>query len=142
MRQKRMGALLALAVVLAGILGMAVPAAAASSAPAPAPAAAASAEAVTLPLVPGTYESEDGSVLRVKKDGTCTYTTLVSGKINGKPASGRLTFHGAIDGGKITFTRVTYLFMDLTETAASLGLTGEYWEAEAEALYAAALKAA
>ena len=36
MRQKRMGALLALAVVLAGILGVAVPAAAASSAPAPA----------------------------------------------------------------------------------------------------------
>ncbi len=97
----------------------------------------------TLPLVPGTYEGGDGSVLKVKKDGTCTYATDVSGKLNGKRMTGRLTFHGTVEGGVFSFTKVTYYGLDLTDIAASLGFTdASFWEEAAGRVYADALAAA
>ncbi len=95
-----------------------------------------------LPLVSGTYESEDGSVLTVKADGTASYETLVSGTVNGRPMSGRLTFTGKLENGAFSFDRVRFFMLDLTDTAASLGYTSaSLWEAEAEALYRASLPA-
>ncbi len=98
-----------------------------------------SGEAV-LPLVPGKYKSGDGSVLTVQEDGVSTYETLVSGTINGRDMSGRLTFHGTFEDSAFSFDRVTFLGLDLTDIAASLGFTdASYWEEEAGALYAEAI---
>ena len=99
-----------------------------------------SSEEPVLPLVPGEYESGDGAVLTVKEDGSCTYETEVSGVVNGSAMSGRLTFHGTLEDGAFSFTKVTFYGMDLTAIAASAGYTdGSLWEEEAAALYAAAL---
>lgn len=104
------------------------------------PSGEASSEEPELPLTPGRYESEDGSVLNVKKDGTCTYETLVSGTVNGNAMSGRLTFHGTVEGGKFSFDKVTFYGLDLTGIAASAGYTdASVWEEEAAAIYADAL---
>jgi len=95
-----------------------------------------------LPLIPGTYEGEDGSVLKVKEDGSATYETLVSGSVNGRPMSGRLTFHGELGEEGFSFDRVTYFMLDLTDTAKSLGYEdASLWEGEADALYAEAVAA-
>ena len=101
-----------------------------------------SSEEPPLPLVPGVYESGDGAVLTVKEDGACTYETVVSGVVNGSHMSGRLTFHGTVEDGLFSFTKVTFYGMDLTAIAASAGYTdGALWEGEAADLYAAALTA-
>ena len=93
-----------------------------------------------LPLVPGRYEGEDGGVLNVKEDGACTYETVVSGTVNGRAMSGRLTFHGTVEDGAFSFTKVTFFGLDLTRQAKEAGYTdAAHWEQEAAALYAAAL---
>lgn len=100
----------------------------------------ASAEAEPLPVVAGTYEGSDGSTLQVKQDGTATYESVVSGKVNGKPMSGRLTFHGTLADDGFSFTKVTFFGLDLTKIAASLGYTdASYWEEAAGIIYADAL---
>lgn len=97
-------------------------------------------EESALPLVPGKYEDANGSTLNVKEDGSCTYETVVSGTVNGRAMSGRLTFHGTLDNGAFTFTKVTFFGLDLTEIAKDAGYTDAApWEAEAAALYAEAL---
>ena len=90
--------------------------------------------------VPGKYESEDGSVLNVGSDGTCTYETVVSGTVNGRAMSGRLTFHGTVENGVFSFTKVTFFGLDLTDIAKDAGYTdAAVWEEEAAALYAEAI---
>lgn len=90
-----------------------------------------------LPLIPGRYEGSDGSVLQVEEDGSCTYEATVSGKVNGKAMSGRLTFHGTVEGGVFSFDKVTFFGLDLTSTAAALGYTdASYWEQAAGIIYA------
>ena len=90
--------------------------------------------------VPGRYESEDGSVLKVESDGACTYETKVSGTVNGRAMSGRLTFHGTVENGEFSFTKVTFFGLDLTEIAKNAGYTDAGpWEEAAAALYAEAL---
>ena len=100
----------------------------------------AEAEETVPPLVPGKFEGPDGSVLNVKDDGTCTYETTVSGTVNGQAMSGRLTFHGTVEDGKFTFTKVTFFGLDLTKIAEEAGYTdASPWEEEAGALYAGGL---
>lgn len=94
-----------------------------------------------LPLVPGVYEGSDGSVLTVAEDGSCTYETLVSGAVNGRAMSGRLTFHGAVEGGEFSFTKVTFYGLDLTKIAENAGYTdASYWETAAGIIYAGAFE--
>ena len=94
----------------------------------------------TEPPMPGKYEGEDGSVLNVESDGTCTYETKVSGTVNGRAMSGRLTFHGTVENGAFSFTKVTFFGLDLTEIAKSAGYTDAApWEEAAAALYAEAI---
>lgn len=89
-------------------------------------------------LRPGTYEGADGSVLTVNADGTCTYVTQVSGKINGKAMSASLTFHGVFEAGEFSFDKVTYGALDLTAIAAAAGYTDAApWEAAAAIVYGA-----
>ena len=105
-----------------------------------APSGEASSDEPALPPVPGVYESEDGSVLTVKEDGTATYETEVSGTVNGNAMSGRLTFHGTLEDGVFSFTKVTFFGLDLTKIAADAGYAdASLWEGEAAELYAAAL---
>lgn len=105
-----------------------------------APSGEATEEAEPLPLVPGTYQGSDGSELEVEKDGTCTYETLVSGKVNGKAMSARLTFHGTLEDDGFSFTKVTFFGLDLTSIAASAGYTdATYWETAAGIIYEDAL---
>ena len=93
-----------------------------------------------VPLVPGTYKGSDGSVLKVKADGSCTFETEVSGTVNGKAMTGRLTFHGTVEEGTFSFTKVTYLGLDLTEIARASGFTSAaVWEQQAAALYAVSI---
>ncbi len=89
-------------------------------------------------LRPGTYEGADGSVLTVNRDGTCTFVTQVSGKINGKAMSADLTFHGVVEAGEFAFDKVTYGAIDLTGIAAAAGYTDAApWEACAAIIYGA-----
>ena len=93
-----------------------------------------------VPLTPGEFEAGDGSVLNVKSDGTCTYETVVSGTVNGRAMSGRLTFHGTVENGTFSFTKVTFFGLDLTEAAKSAGYSdASHWEEAAAALYAEAV---
>ena len=93
-----------------------------------------------LPLVPGTYEGKDGSVLTVGEDGAASFETRVSGTINGRAMSGRLTFVGTLEADGFSFTRVKFFMLDLTEIAASLGYTdASHWEEQAAALYLEAI---
>ena len=101
----------------------------------------AEAEESLLPLAPGKYESADGSELEVNEDGTCTYETKVSGTVNGRAMSGRLTFHGTVENGAFSFTKVTFFGLDLTEIAKDAGYTdASTWEAAAAELYAEAIE--
>lgn len=86
---------------------------------------------------PGTYTGNDGSVLTVKSDGTCTYETEVSGKINGKAMSAALVFHGVVgEDGTFSFDKVMYGALDLTALAAAAGYTdASPWEAAAAIIY-------
>lgn len=87
-------------------------------------------------LRPGTYEGVDGSVLTVEADGTCTFVTEVSGKINGKAMSADLTFHGTVENGVFSFDKVTYGAIDLTAIAAAAGYSNAApWEASAAIIY-------
>ena len=98
-------------------------------------------EESAMPIVPGRYEGADGSVLNVKEDGTCTYETKVSGTVNGRAMSGRLTFHGTVENGMFSFTKVTFFGLDLTEIAKNAGYTdAATWEEEAGIIYAQALE--
>lgn len=119
----------------------ATPQPAATEAPSSEPSGEPTEEAEPVPLVPGTYEGSDGSTLKVKRDGSCTYETVVSGTVNGKAMSGRLTFHGTVDNGEFSFTKVTFFGLDLTAIAASAGYTdASYWETAAGIIYADGLE--
>ncbi len=107
--------------------------------PSPTPVPTPEPTATPVPLIPGTYTGSDGSVLKISADGTCTYESLVSGTVNGKAMSGRLTFHGTVSEGVFTFTKVTYFGLDLTEIALSSGYTADYWEMAAGIIYADAI---
>ena len=88
---------------------------------------------------PDTYESADGSKLELWPDGTCAYTTEVSGRVNDMPMRGMLTFHGIMEDGGFSFDRVTWHGLDLTEIARNAGFTdASHWERQAASLYAAA----
>jgi hypothetical protein len=94
-------------------------------------------EPTALPLQAGTYEGSDGSVLKVEKDGTCTYETTLSGTVNGKAMSGKITFHGTVTDGVFSFTKVTYMGLDVTAVAKNSGYDdASYWEQAAAILYA------
>ena len=128
------------ALLAAGLLAQAVPAGA-SAETSEDPSGEASSEEPALPLVPGEYKGSDGSVLTVAEDGTCTYETLVSGTVNGSAMSGRLTFHGTVEGGVFSFTKVTFYGLDLTKIAESAGYTdASYWETAAGIIYAGAFE--
>lgn len=87
-------------------------------------------------LRPGTYTDADGSVLKVSEDGTCTYDTVISGAINGEAMTGTVTFHGTVEDGKISFTKITYFGLDITALAAAAGYSDPaYWEAAAQSIY-------
>lgn len=101
--------------------------------PAPTEAAVAKAD-----LRPGVYVGSNGSTLTVEEDGSCTYETEVSGKLNGKAMTAVLVFHGAYENGGFSFDKVTYGALDLTTLAAAAGYTdASPWEAAAAALYGA-----
>ena len=88
---------------------------------------------------PVTFESADGSRLELWPDGTCAYTTEVSGRVNDMPMRDQLTFHGTLENGAFSFDRVTWHGLDLTEIARNAGFTdASHWERQAAALYAAA----
>jgi hypothetical protein len=92
-----------------------------------------------LPLRAGTYEGSDGSVLTVQEDGTCTYETTLSGTVNGSAMSGRITFHGTVENGEFSFTKVTYLGLDVTAVARNSGYDdASYWEQAAAIIYSGA----
>lgn len=87
-------------------------------------------------LRPGEYVGSDGSVLNVEADGTCTYETDLSGTVNGKAMRGRVTFHGTVEEGSFSFTKVTYFGLDLTAIAKSAGYEdASYWETAAAIIY-------
>lgn len=107
-------------------------------APTPVPTPVSTPAPTAVPLRAGTYESADGSVLTVKADGSVSYKTEVSGKINGTAMSAMLTFSGTMGENGFSFTKVAYGVIDLTETARANGLDdASHWENEAWALYLA-----
>ena len=89
-------------------------------------------------LRPGTYTGDAGSVLTVNEDGTCTFETVLSGIVDGTELEGAVIFHGTVENGQFSFTKVTYYGLDITALAAQAGYddAGE-WETEAGELYAA-----
>lgn len=104
--------------------------------PAPTPVPTATPEPTPRPLNAGTFTAPDGSELTVKKDGSVSYKTEVSGTVNGAAMSGILTFTGTVDDEGFTFTRVSYGVLDLTDIARANGLDdASRWENEAWALY-------
>ena len=85
---------------------------------------------------PGVYTGSDESVLTVQEDGSCTYETELSGKLNGKSMTASVTFHGTVAGGVFTFDKITYGALDLTALAAAAGYTdASPWEAAAAIIY-------
>lgn len=95
-------------------------------------------EPTGVPIRAGTYTATDGSELTVKRDGSVSYDTEVSGTINGTAMSAVLTFTGDMTADGITFTAVHYGFLDLTEIARSNGIDdATRWENDAWALYLA-----
>lgn len=87
-------------------------------------------------ILPGSYTDEQDNELTIKNDGSVTYKTEVSGKINGSPMSARLTFHGEISGQGFVFDKVTYMGIDLTAIAAANGITdASPWQDAAWQLY-------
>ena len=89
-------------------------------------------------LRPGTYTNDAGSVLTVEEDGSCTYETTLSGTVNGTPMEGTVTFHGTVENGQFSFTKVTYYGLDITARAAQAGYDDAgVWEAEAAGIYSA-----
>ena len=88
-------------------------------------------------LRPGEYVGSDGSVLNVGSDGSCTYETELSGTVNGQRMKGRVTFHGTVEDGVFTFTKITYFGLDLTAIAKAAGYgDADYWETAAAIIYA------
>ena len=88
-------------------------------------------------LRPGEYVGSDGSVLNVGSDGSCTYETELSGTVNGQRMKGRVTFHGTVEDGVFTFTKITYFGLDLTAIAKAAGYgDASYWETAAAIIYA------
>lgn len=117
--------------------GMPSAAPAPTAAPTPIPTPAPTPVPTPAPLRAGKYTGSDGSVLTVNADGTCTYETELSGTVNGRRMSGRVTFHGTAVDGAFSFTRVTYFGLDLTELARAAGYSdASYWEAAAAIIYA------
>jgi hypothetical protein len=115
----------------------ATPAPTATPLPTVAPTPEPTPEPTAPPLQAGTYEGSDGSVLTVEKDGTCTYETTLSGTVNGKAMSGKITFHGTVTDGVFSFTKVTYMGLDVTAVAKNSGYDdASYWEQAAAILYA------
>ncbi len=85
---------------------------------------------------PGKYKGEDGSVLTVKDDGSCTYKTSIEITVNGQRMADTVTFHGSVSDGTFTFDKVTYYGMDITDMAREAGYEdASQWEAQAAALY-------
>jgi hypothetical protein len=72
----------------------------------------------------------------VEEDGTCTYETTLSGTVNGKAMSGKITFHGTVENGQFSFTKVTYFGLDVTDVAKNSGYDdASYWEQAAAIIY-------
>lgn len=110
----------------------------ATPAPTATPIPTATPEPTGVPIRAGTYTASDGSELTVKRDGSVSYDTEVSGTINGTAMSAVLTFTGDMTESGITFTAVHYGFLDLTEIARSNGIDdATRWENDAWALYLA-----
>ena len=88
-------------------------------------------------VLAGEYTGADGSVLTIKEDLTVTYKTAVSGTVNGVAMSGTLTFHGTVDqNADFSFTKVTYMGLDLTKIAADSGYDdASPWQNAARELY-------
>ena len=87
-------------------------------------------------IKPGTYQGEEDRVVTVKKDGTATYKTTLSGTVNGMAMTGKVTFSGTVDAQGFHFTKVSYLGMDITSMAAQAGYTDAIvWELEALEIY-------
>ena len=85
---------------------------------------------------PGRYTGADGSVLTVAEDGTCTYETDMSDIMEDQDMAGTVTFHGTMENGKISFTKVTYFGLDITVLAETAGFSDPTpWEQAAESLY-------
>ncbi len=85
----------------------------------------------------GVYTDGSGSVLTVREDGTCTYTADVVIPQNGREKTYSVTFHGTVEDGAFTFTKVTYYGMDITALAAQAGYDdASPWEEAAAELYA------
>lgn len=116
----------------------ATPTPTATPAPTATPIPTATPEPTGVPIRAGTYTASDGSELTVKRDGSVSYDTEVSGTINGTAMSAVLTFTGDMTADGITFTAVHYGFLDLTEIARSNGIDdATRWENDAWALYLA-----
>ena len=79
------------------------------------------------------YRSEDGAVLAVRPDGTCTY--LVPAGPYGGEENGEIVFEGTVADGVFSFTSVSYFGIDITALAQQAGLDSAHWEADAAALY-------
>lgn len=104
--------------------------------PTPTPEPTVTPEPTPRPLNTGTFTAPDGSELTVKRDGSVSYKTEVSGTINGVAMSGVLTFTGTAAEEGFTFTKVSYGVLDLTDIARANGLDdASHWENEAWALY-------
>ena len=105
--------------------------------PTPEPTPEATPEPTPVPLVAGTFNASDGSILTVNADGTCTYETTLTGTVNNIRAEGRITFHGTVEDGVFHFTKVMYYGLDVTEIGRASGYTEySYWEQAAAVIYA------
>ena len=88
---------------------------------------------------PEIFTGEDGSVLTMESDGSCTYEVFLTGTVNGLRSEGRVVFHGRAEDGVFTFEKVTWYGLDVTQIARASGYTTfTYWEKAAAQLCAAA----
>jgi len=69
-----------------------------------------------------------------------SYKTKLTGTLNGRPMTADVTFYGTVDStGDFSFSKITYLGVDITELAARHGYTNPGpWENVAQQLYRAA----
>lgn len=103
----------------------------------PAPSPAPTQTPAPEPIRSGTYEGGNGSVLTVEEDGSVSYKTKLTGTLDGRPMTAAVTFYGTVDGdGNFSFSKITYLGLDITDLAARHGYTdASPWENVARKLY-------